>query len=108
MAGIRVIVDFGLMVDDCWGILRGQGRPLFPGTGTGAPARVVYVDPGNLMVGWDWDLWQEVIAPLLEDLVSHGDPAGGWGRPESRDLVEARARASLMASPWNGRVRWGG
>lgn len=92
--------EFDRLVDDCWGVLRGQKRILYPGTDRSAPARRVMIVPGNLM-GWSWDLWDQIAHPSLNDLYYHRTPRNpGWVAPESRDVVVQVLRTNLTGSSW--------
>lgn len=100
----RSKIEFNRLVDDCWGILKGERSPFYTGTGRGGPAPVVFVNPTNFDVGWYWEFWEGVVAPSLIALSSLGGPDRDWGGSGARSLVAAYLRTALEKSSWSGKV----
>jgi hypothetical protein len=102
LANYRSLINFPKLVEDCWGILRGERAPFYRGTGRGSPAPVVFVSPTDFAEGYPQDFWESVAGPVLESL--QGSEVR-WESRGSRVQVEVALREALGASPWSTRVR---
>jgi hypothetical protein len=100
-------IPFQTLVNDCWSLLRGDLRVVFPTTTPAHPSRVVLLQPSNS--SWRGDFWQEVVVPTLTELLANPPPyVNGWWNPLARNLVVAYLRRNLAASRWNPLVNFSG
>mgnify|MGYP000160786927 FL=1 len=103
----QTLIPFQGLVGDCWALLRGDLRAVFPTTTPAHPSRFVILQPSNAM--WMGDLWEGVVVPTLTELLAHTPTyPNGWRNPMSRNLVEAYLRRNLTASRWLPLVNFSG
>ncbi len=103
----QTIIPFQGLVQDCWALLKGDLRVVFPTTTPAHPSRFVLLQPSNSK--WMGDLWEAVVVPTLTELVAITPTyVNGWRNPMSRNLVEAYLRRNLTASLWLPMVNFSG
>ena len=101
-AHISEILPYQQLVDQCWGLLKGNLSVAFPSSSRSHPSqRVVVVPLGST---YPWDFWQGVVVPTLDELIgvtpSYVD---GWNNPMARTVVDGYLRRTLRGSVW---VSW--
>ena len=97
----RSDIPFKRLVQDCWSLLKGDCYAVFPTTVRSHPSQVVYLEPVNMDEGWYGPFWEEVVVPVLSELVLHTPTyTNGWKNFQSKGTVEAYLRRGLTGSSW--------
>jgi hypothetical protein len=100
------LLSFRGLVDNCWGLLRGDLLATFPLGSRAHPSREVNLQPYGYV--WPGDFWEGAVVPSLAELVVVTPPYQfGWRNPLARNLVEAYLRRTLTGSVWSSWVDFG-